>query len=29
MLYKFEGKQPIIGKDTCIGELAYVIGDEE
>jgi len=27
MLYKFEGRQPTIGKDTYISELAQVIGD--
>ena len=27
MLYKFEGRQPTIGKDTYVSELAQVIGD--
>ena len=27
MLYKFDGKQPIVGKDTYVSELATVIGD--
>jgi len=27
MLYKFDGKQPIVGKDTYISELAQVIGN--
>jgi len=27
MLYRFNGKQPITGKDTYISELANVIGD--
>ncbi|NQT74119.1 MAG: gamma carbonic anhydrase family protein [Chloroflexi bacterium] len=27
MLYKFDGQQPIIGKDTYVSELAQVIGD--
>jgi carbonic anhydrase/acetyltransferase-like protein (isoleucine patch superfamily) len=27
MLYKLDGKQPVIGKDTYISELAQVIGD--
>lgn len=27
MLYKFNGKQPIVGKDTYVSDLAMVIGD--
>ncbi|MGV8073574.1 MAG: gamma carbonic anhydrase family protein [Syntrophobacteraceae bacterium] len=27
MLYKFGGKQPVVGKDTYVSELATVIGD--
>ena len=27
MLFKFEGRQPTIGNDTYISELAQVIGD--
>jgi len=27
MLYKFNGKQPIVGKNTYISELANIIGD--
>jgi carbonic anhydrase/acetyltransferase-like protein (isoleucine patch superfamily) len=27
MLYGFDGKQPVIGKDTYVSELASVIGD--
>ena len=27
MLFKFEGRQPTIGKDTYVSELAQVIGD--
>ncbi len=27
MLYKFDGKQPELGKDTYVSELARVIGD--
>ena len=27
MLYKFDNKQPVIGQDTYISELANVIGD--
>ncbi len=27
MLYKFDGKQPAVGKDTYISDLAAVIGD--
>lgn len=27
MLYKFNGKQPTVGKDTYVSELAQVIGD--
>ncbi len=27
MLYKFDGKQPEVGKDTYVSELARVIGD--
>ncbi|MDB9823311.1 gamma carbonic anhydrase family protein [Deltaproteobacteria bacterium] len=27
MLYRFEGKQPVIGKETYVSELAHVIGD--
>jgi carbonic anhydrase/acetyltransferase-like protein (isoleucine patch superfamily) len=29
MFYKFNGKQPKIGKDTYVSELAHVIGDVE
>ena len=27
MLYKFDGRQPVIGKDAYVSELANVIGD--
>ncbi|MCP4687696.1 MAG: gamma carbonic anhydrase family protein, partial [Desulfobacterales bacterium] len=27
MLYKFDGKQPVVGKDAYVSELANVIGD--
>ncbi len=27
MLYRFDGKQPTVGKDTYVSELANVIGD--
>ena len=27
MLYKFDGKQPVIGKETYVSETAMVIGD--
>jgi carbonic anhydrase/acetyltransferase-like protein (isoleucine patch superfamily) len=27
MLYRFDGKQPTVGKDTYVSELAEVIGD--
>ncbi len=27
MLYRFDGKQPTVGKDTYVSELAQVIGD--
>lgn len=27
MLYKFDGKQPTVGKDTYVSDLATVIGD--
>jgi len=27
MLYKFDGKQPTVGKDTYVSDLASVIGD--
>jgi carbonic anhydrase/acetyltransferase-like protein (isoleucine patch superfamily) len=27
MLYKFDGKQPVVGKDSYVSELAKVIGD--
>ena len=29
MLYKFDDKQPVIGEETYVSELANVIGDEE
>ena len=27
MLYRFDGKQPVVGKDTYVSDLATVIGD--
>lgn len=27
MLYKFDGKQPVVGKDSYVSDLARVIGD--
>ena len=27
MLYEFDGKQPVVGKDTYVSDLAIVIGD--